>query len=241
MANSQTRDDRDLSILEAAEKLAPAEAAERARSDVAGQRDDPQPERLREMGLYARANADYRKVLDQEPALAKEVKDALIVGEPMPRAEWAQAKQLSGSNGRVYLPKAHTDYAGKIVMVTDTHVVQQAGKSSVVAHDLSKLENRQDLDKLNAEGKLQNKVLKVSYGTSAARAEVLTFTQVRAAEVAKAAADYARESIKSPQARENFVKHVQKMMDAEIARSQAPKAPAQQPARQPERTPERSR
>lgn len=242
MAASQALDSsRDQSILAAAEKLTPTEAAERAGNHIAGHRDDPQPERLREMGLHARANADYRKVLDQDPDLAKAVKDAMIVGEPMPKPEWKQAKELAGSNGRVYLPKTLTDYSGKIVMVTDTHIVQQAGKTSVVAHDVSKLDNRDELTRLNAEGKLQNKVLKVTYGADVGRAEVLNFTQVRAAEVNESAKAYAVENIKSPQARDNFVKHVQKMMDAEIARSQAPKAPAQQPVRQPQRTPERAR
>lgn len=243
MAISQNPSTRHTEILDHAASLTPAVAVELAKTHIeritAG---DPKAGDLVEMGLYARGSADYRKELEASPELVKGAKDALTMGVPMPMADWKQAKELAGGNsGRVYLPKMLTEYAGKIVMVTNTHVVQQASKNTVIAHDLSKLEDRSEIVKLNAEGKLQGKTLKVSYGSMDGKAEVLTFTQVRANDILKDATAYASQSIKTPQARAAFLKHIEAMNAEKIAQSRTPNTPAQQPARAQQREQVRAR
>lgn len=237
---AQSQQERDVAVLTNAETLSAADAVSLAKSHIQEhEQSGPSAERLREMGLYARASIDYRKELEQYPELAKASKEAMTLGAPMPKAEWAQAKELAGANGRVYLPKFLSDYSGKVVMVTDTHVVQQASKNSVVAHDLAMLDTRDELLKLNGEGKLQGKVLKVIYGSTRGMPEVMSFSQVRAAEIRETAVGYAEVNIKSAQGREAFIKHVEKMMAAEVERT-AQKGGGLQPARQ-QRAPERTR
>lgn len=240
MANSQNA--QDVSVLDKASSMTVDQAVALAKSHLEGfAKSGASPDEPRVMGLTARANADYRKVIESVPQLAKLTKDAITIAAQMPRAEWAQAKDLAGENGRVYLPKILTDYAGKIVMVTDTHIVQQASKNSVIAHDLSKLDNRDDLVKLNAEGKLQGKYLKVEYGSHEGKTQVMTFAQMRDAEVLKKAVNYADTAFKTPQTKANFLKHVEKMM-LDVERSnKAPVTPAQQPARHQQRDQERTR
>jgi hypothetical protein len=227
-----------LSRIEAAASWTSTQAQAQAQSDVQFIREqDPQSNEAGylavDMGLNARGNADYRKELEKFPAESAAAKQALIIGQAMPKADWSQAKDLVGGQaGKLYLPKIHTDYAGKIVMVTDTHIVQQVGKNTVMAHDLSRLENSRELRELNAAGQLQGKQLKVSYGAVMGKQEVMTFTQVRAAEVSKTAKEYAEANIKTPKAREDFLKHVDKMMASQIERNKpqdkaAPPAPAQ--------------
>lgn len=240
MANSQSA--RDTSILATASRMTESEAVSLAEQHIEAFVKAGAPALDgREIGLLARASNDYRQKLEKSPDLAKMAKDALTIGAPMPRAEWGQAKELAGANGRVYLPKILTDYAGKVVMVTQTHVVQQASKNSVVAHDLAKLDKAEELARMNADGQLQGKVLKVAYGSLEGQTEVLTFTQVRAADVNQTARDYAQAHIQSPEARADFLKHVEQMMAAEIQRGRTPASAAAQPARRAQREPERTR
>jgi hypothetical protein len=226
-----------LGRIETASTWTPAQAQAQAQSDVQYLREHApnSSEALfhsKDMGLNARGSVEYRKELEKFPAEAAAAKQALVIGNPMPKADWTQAKEIvGGQTGKLYLPKIHTDYAGKIVMVTDTHIVQQVGKNTVIAHDLSRLENNAELKQLNAAGQLQGKQLKVSYGAAVGKQEVMTFSQVRAAEVSKTAKEYAEANIKTPKAREDFLKHVDKMMAAELARSKTqdkatPAAPA---------------
>lgn len=233
--------DRNVRVLNLAESMSAADASLLAQSHLQKlQRDGSSVDLLREMGLNARANAAYRQALEQSPEVSKQAKDSTTIGEPMPKAEWAQAKQLAGANGRVYLPKMLTDYAGKVVMVTDTHVVQQASKNSVIAHDLQKLAGREELDPLIRDGKLQGKQLNVAYGSNTGEAQVLSFSQVRANEVRATAERYAETALKTPQARETFLKHVEQMMQQEMERN-TQRTAAQAASRQQPREQERSR
>jgi hypothetical protein len=68
----------------------------------------------------------------------------------------------------------------------------------------------------------------------------LSFSQVRANEVRATAERYAETALKTPQARETFLKHVEQMMQQEMERS-AQRTPAQASSRQQPREQERSR
>lgn len=197
----------------------------------------------REVGLRARGNATYRAEIEQVQGLPAHAKDMLTIGRQMPKADWSEARNIAGAgsnNGRVYLPKIHSDYAGKVVLVTDTHVVQRVSKNAVVAHDISRLENRDEILKLQKEGNLQGKNLKITYDGIKSNVEVISFEKQRAQEVQSRAADYAAENIKSPAARQTFLKHIEAMMTAEIKRERAGNDPqAPKPQQQKERAPAR--
>ncbi|WP_156516868.1 KfrB domain-containing protein [Delftia sp. GW456-R20] len=228
-------------IFEHAESMTSREAVELFKTHMSS---EITKDNLVEMGLYAQRNPDYRKQVELVPELSKGIKDALTVGSSMPVADWREAKDIAGAgtnSGRVYLPKSFTDYAGRIVMVTDTHIVQQASKNAVVAHDISRLENGAEITKLNASGDLQGKVIKISYGLMDGKSEVLTFSQVRAGEILKDAQAYAEQAIKTPQARLVFLKHIEAMNAEKIAQSRAPSNPRQQPVKTQQREQERSR
>lgn len=224
--------------------LAPAEAIHLARTEIAEYRDLPGVDDRRALaefiGANAQANAVYRKEIDKHPEVAAAARRALTIGEPMPNAEWTQARDPVGPNGRVSLPKIYTDYAGAVVMVTATHVVQQTHRNSVVVHDLARLDNARELVQLYADGRLQGQPLMVAYGQVSGRSHVQQFDVARTTELGAIAREYAQYNIKSPQSREAFVMHVDRMMSAKMSRH-AQHRPAQLPARAAQRTQELAR
>lgn len=224
--------------------LPPAEAANSAHTAIAAYRNlrgaDDRKAIAEIIGVSAQANTVYRNVIDKHPEVAAAAKQALIIGEQMSKAEWAQARDLAGANGRVHLPKIYTDYSGPVVMVTPTHVVQQTSRNSVVAHDLARLDNARELVQLNADGRLQGQRLMVAYGPASGRSHVQHFDVARTTELGAIAREYAQHNLKSPQSRAAFVMHVDKMMSAELSRN-APQKPAQQHARAAQRTQELTR
>lgn len=196
-----------------------------------------------EVGLRARGNATYRAEIEQVQGLPAHAKEMLTIGRQLPKADWAVARDIAGAgsnNGRVYLPKMHTDYAGKVVLVTDTHVIQRVSKNAVVAHDISRLQNRDEILQLQKDGTLQGKNLKMTYDGIKSNVEVISFEKQRAQEVQTRAADYAAQNIKSPAARETFLKHIEAMMTAEMKRERTGNDPvAPKPQQQKERAPAR--
>lgn len=152
------------------------------------------------------------------------------LGSPMPKADWTQARDAvstSGTaNGKVFLPKALNEYTGKIMFVTDTHLVQQVGKNSAVAHDLSKLGNGQDLAAAWDAKKIAARTnIVIKYGNERGVGEIIPFNVQRAAEVRKQGTEWAQVNIKNEQSRAAFVKHLEGFT-ADMA-----KASTQQPTR----------
>ena len=101
--------------------------------------------------------------------------DAVLLGPDNPTigarvnsAEYAAAlKKLGGAAvGRVGLPMANVDYCGKIIQVSDTHVVQQVSKHVAIAHDIRVLSNGAQLVKQAAAGKMQGKTFDFRYGST---------------------------------------------------------------------------
>lgn len=136
------------------------------------------------------------------------------IGAMMPKSEWAQARDAVSdqgkTNGRVYLPKVENEYQGKIVFLTDTHLVQQVGKNSAVTHDLSKLENGADLAQQYDEKKIGPKThIVVRYGAERGEGEVVPFTVQRANEVKKQGTEWAEKNITNERSRSTFVKHLE--------------------------------
>lgn len=143
--------------MDSARKLSRDEALALAESHLQGFEDQKgPPEDFRQWGLTARVNDVYRERIEQNKEFASHLKAATTIGEPMPKAQWSEARDiLGGKQARIYLPKIHTDYAGKVIFVTDTHVVQQSSKSTAVAHELAKLQNGPQILEGHREGKVQ--------------------------------------------------------------------------------------
>ena len=136
--------------------------------------------------------------------------DSKAIGARISKDEWTKAaKRVGGDSGRIYLPKANGEYAGKVLYVTDTHLIQQVGRNAAVAHDLTKLENKNDLLKLEETGKLDKSTLKVKYGENRGTAEVVPFNVQRANEVKKQAQEWAEKNLTNSKSRDSFTKHIE--------------------------------
>lgn len=136
--------------------------------------------------------------------------DRKIIGEPLPPHEAENARKLVGEKiGRVLPSRINGEYGGKALYMTETHLIQQVGKATVIAHDLSKLENGDQMGKLYDDGKLTNKVLKIQYGEERGNAEILPYNMQRAAEIKKQATQMADKAMKNDLTRDPcFKKHV---------------------------------
>lgn len=174
--------------------------------------------------------------------------DQKYVGSMLPKPDWETAREAVSSpdkKGFVYLPKPHSQYAGKLLSMTDTHLIQQVGKNSAVAHDLSKLENGQELAKSFDGGQISpNKTsLSIKYEQDKGKADVLSYNQQRADQVRSQAEKWAEQNITNAKSRDAFLKHVGNFTKdmakgLDVAKPEPVKQPQQQPQRQ---QPEHSR
>jgi len=144
--------------------------------------------------------------------------DIRRVGEQMPRADWQEAIDILKSkspetSARIYLPKAEADYAGKVVMITDTHIVQQVGRGTAVAHDLGKLENGKELN-----AAIDNNSIRIGsqvafkYDQDKGKGEVVSYAQHRNDAVKKDLQEWAKEAMPNAKSRDTFLKHLDKGM-----------------------------
>jgi hypothetical protein len=58
---------------------------------------------------------------------------------------------------------SYSEYTGKIIQYSDTHIVQKIDKNHAIAHDISKLSNGRELESLAGAGKLQSKQFNFRY------------------------------------------------------------------------------
>lgn len=173
--------------------------------------------------------------------------EAKTIGALMPKPQWAEARDAVSTqgqiNGKVYLPKSMNEYAGKIVYMTETHLVQQVGKNSAVTHDLSKLENGKDLAQAFDEKKIGPRTnIVIKYGEDRGAGEVIPFNAQRAAEVKKEGVAWAEQNIANERTRAMFVKHLD-AFTADMAKGstwQPTRSTAAAP-RTPERAPQMER
>lgn len=199
-------------------RQSPAEAVAAARRDVAGYMAskvaDERQSLAERIGAHAQANPSYRRELEQHREVAAAAKQALTIGTPLPKSEWARARDLAGANGRVFLPKVHTDYSGVVVQVTDTHIVQKTGRRSVVAHDAAKLENRAELERLHTDDQLVQRRVTIAYGPVSGRSRVHHPELQQTVELRLIAREYAAKNIASIQGRSAFLSNVDRMLVA---------------------------
>jgi conjugative relaxase-like TrwC/TraI family protein len=123
-------------------------------------------------------NASLEKLRSQSERLHKQLEQETkrmvvheVIGTKMSAADWKEAVALVGSE-QIALPKQNGEYAGKVILVTDTHLVQLTGKNTAIAHDISKLANAKVIEQLADTGQLQGKHFMLKYdqvkGTAAA-------------------------------------------------------------------------
>jgi|GEM_PF-7022794 len=97
------------------------------------------------------------------------------IGTKMSATDWKDAVTLVGSE-QIALPKQNSEYAGKVILVTDTHLVQLTNKNSAIAHDLSQLANAKDIEQLADTGQLQGKHFMLKYDQAKGVATALKIT-----------------------------------------------------------------
>ena len=164
-------------------------------------------------------------------------KENKYVGRMMPKPDWETARNLVSDqerSGSVFLAKPMAEYSGKMILMTDTHLVQQVGRYSAVAHDMSKLENGGQLERDFEEGSIQNDrtSMKISYDKDIGKADVLSYNQQRANIIQKQAEKWAKENITNEKSRETFLKHVDSFT-ADLTKGKEPQQQkTQQPVRQ---------
>lgn len=180
------------------------------------------------------------------PQQQRQPDDAPRIGGMMPKPDWQEAIQLMKAknpevHGKIYLPKAGSEYGGQVMMVTDTHIVQRVSKVSAIAHSFDHLSNGDALAQDVEAGRLKPGMqLNVKYGDARGEGNFFTFNQSRALEMQKDLKEWAEANITSAAARSTFLKHVD-TATKELAqgRPQSQRnAPAPTPA---PRAPDRSR
>ena len=153
----------------------------------------------------------------------EQTQKAELIGSKMPKAEWETAIGLvGGKQGHVYIPKQHGEYSGKIILVTDTHVVQQVGKNVAIAHDITKLDNTKEIAALADSGKLQGKHFDFKYDDKGGQALAVSFNERRATEIKEKASEWAEKNITNVKSREAFLKHIDAMAK-DMAKPSLPK------------------
>jgi hypothetical protein len=173
-------------------------------------------------------------------------KESKTIGAMMPKADWATARDAVSSrgktDGKIFLPKPSADYAGKMVFMTDTHLVQQVGKNSAVVHELAKLDNGKDIVQAWDDNKIGPRTnIVVRYGVDRGEAEIIPFNVQRANEVKKQGVEWASANITNEKSRATFVKHLE-AFTADMSKGinlQTAKAPI--PLRQHDRAPQMER
>lgn len=179
--------------------------------------------------------------LNKVITMEKEAQDAIkYIGERLPKPDWETARNLVSSadrKGFVYLAKPNAQYAGKVLMMSETHLVQQVGKNSAVAHDLSVLENGPELERQfdNGEIKAGRTNIKVEYGQDRGKADIVTYNQQRAETVQTQAEKWAEQNITNSKSRETFLKHVRTFAQ-DMAKGQEPAKTLPDKAKAPETT-----
>lgn len=162
------------------------------------------------------------------------------IGSMMPRPEWEVARDAVSNPGKhdgwIYLPRPGADYAGKILTMTETHLVQQVGTNRAITHELAKLENGAELAKQYDDKKIGPKThIVIRYGQDRGEGEVIPFTVKLANEVKEKGQVWAEANIGNTKSRDAFLKHLDNFTK-EMAKgiSLKPQQPA--PARVPERS-----
>ncbi len=179
--------------------------------------------------------------LNKVVTMEKEAQDTIkYIGERLPKPDWETARNLVSSadrKGFVYLAKPNAQYAGKVLMMSETHLVQQVGKNSAVAHDLSVLENGPELERQfdNGEIKAGRTNIKVEYGQDRGKADIVTYNQQRAETVQTQAEKWAEQNITNSKSRETFLKHVRTFAQ-DMAKGQEPAKTRPNTAKAPEKT-----
>lgn len=141
------------------------------------------------------------------------------IGRPMNRADYEAAREALANAGQpnasVTLARAGGLYTGKVVLVTDTHLVQSSGPRSAVAHDLALLANRTDVERKFDAGHIQQGKTRfiVQYvGESGRATPAPRLTEREANRVAALAEQWAEGAISSVRARTAFVKNIDRLV-----------------------------
>lgn len=99
----------------------------------------------------------------------------MAIGTKMSAEDWKVAVTLVGSE-QIALPKQNGEYTGKVILITDTHLVQLTGKNTAIAHDIRKLANAKDIEQLADTGQLQGKHFMLKYDQTKGVATALKIT-----------------------------------------------------------------
>lgn len=145
---------------------------------------------------------------------------ALPIGSKMILTEHQSAlSKLGGAEvGHIELPKQMCAYTGKVIQVSDTHIVQQVNKNLAYAHDISKLTNGKELRSLAEEGKLRNVELKIEYSEKQATALQSLVTKEKLQAMADKSKSFAQE-LPTQKSRDAFTKQIDSFIKT---REQAP-------------------
>lgn len=94
------------------------------------------------------------------------------IGSKMNAPEYTTAlNKLGGKDvGSIDLPRQNNTYNGKILQLSETHIVQQVSKNKAIAHDASKLANGKELLRV-ASAELKNTVFDFKYNEKTGVAE----------------------------------------------------------------------
>lgn len=173
--------------------------------------------------------------------MSNNTKENKYVGGMMPKPDWETARDMVSDQerkGSVFLPKPMGEYSGKMILMTDTHLVQQVGRYSAVAHDMSKLDNGGELEKNFDDGSIQANCtsMKVVYEKDKGNADVLSYNQERANIIQKQAEKWAEKNITNSRSRATFLKHVDSFTQ-DLTKDKQPEK-TQQPVKQPEQNKE---
>lgn len=157
------------------------------------------------------------------------------IGKPMDKPEWSAAIQKLGGRGKILLPAPLAEYAGRVIQISETHIVQQVGPGLAVAHDLTKLSI---IEKPAAGPELMGKDFDFKYGQDKGEGKLVTFNERRAEYVKEEAKKWAETNISQDASRKAFLKHIDNFSNhLAISKERKVDKAADMPAAKPERAP----
>lgn len=213
-----------IDLIDAAGRMSPTAAKAAAAADIGAYSNEPEAYLKAylagDMSLRAQGNKYYAQTIAQDFALNTAVMANIYVGKPLEIKDFEKfAGSVKGTDS-IERPKRYCEYVGIVKAVSDTHLLQQLGNGSFVAHPItdtnSKAVSAAALA-LHQEGRLLGSMVNIKHTPLDAKWDVITASSINAENVRIAAVAYANDAFGDSVAAKGFVNHVTAMVQRHTA------------------------
>ncbi|RZT91166.1 hypothetical protein EV681_4519 [Advenella incenata] len=135
------------------------------------------------------------------------------IGDLLPKPDFETAREavMREGQGYVHLPKRNSDYTGRILLMTDSHLIQQVGYRTAIAHDLSKLDKGKEIgDRFDRNEIKPKTTISIKYDNERGSTRLMNPEQARVERYSKDAEKWAEKNITNEQSRKLFLENIEK-------------------------------